>query len=88
MHGAAEAEAGSQTSQLGYSLGKGMTHYTATAPKPEFAAQETGCSFVSHQQAVGAGYFYGVTTVIPGSVSSVKALTGVTEQEQLPCPSA
>ena len=34
------------------------------------------------QQEVGAGYFDDVTTVIQGGSSSVKALTGSTEEEQ------
>jgi isocitrate lyase len=38
--------------------------------------------FVSHQQEVGTGYFDEVTTVIQGGSSSVKALTGSTEEEQ------
>jgi isocitrate lyase len=49
---------------------------------PEFAAREKGYTFVSHQQEVGAGYFDDVTTVIQGGSSSVKALTGSTEEEQ------
>ena len=51
-------------------------------PEPEFAAREQGYTFVSHQQEVGAGYFDDVTTVIQGGSSSVKALTGSTEEEQ------
>jgi hypothetical protein len=50
--------------------------------EPEFAAREKGYTFVSHQQEVGAGYFDDVTTVIQGGSSSVKALTGSTEEEQ------
>ena len=50
--------------------------------EPEFAAREDGYTFVSHQQEVGAGYFDEVTTVIQGGASSVKALTGSTEEEQ------
>ena len=49
---------------------------------PEFAAREQGYTFVSHQQEVGTGYFDDVTTVIQGGSSSVKALTGSTEEEQ------
>ncbi len=48
----------------------------------EFAAQERGYTFVSHQQEVGAGYFDDVTTTIQGGQSSVTALTGSTEEEQ------
>jgi len=50
--------------------------------EPEFKAREDGYTFVSHQQEVGAGYFDEVTTVIQGGASSVKALTGSTEEEQ------
>jgi isocitrate lyase len=50
--------------------------------EPEFKAREKGYTFVSHQQEVGAGYFDDVTTVIQGGSSSVKALTGSTEEEQ------
>ncbi|MCY1379650.1 Isocitrate lyase [compost metagenome] len=50
--------------------------------EPEFAARDKGYTFVSHQQEVGAGYFDDVTTVIQGGSSSVKALTGSTEEEQ------
>ena len=50
--------------------------------EPEFAAREQGYTFVSHQQEVGTGYFDEVTTVIQGGSSSVKALTGSTEEEQ------
>jgi isocitrate lyase len=48
----------------------------------EFAARDKGYTFVSHQQEVGTGYFDEVTTVIQGGHSSVKALTGSTEEEQ------
>jgi isocitrate lyase len=50
--------------------------------EPEFAARDKGYTFVSHQQEVGAGYFDDVTTVIQGGHSSVKALSGSTEEEQ------
>ena len=40
-------------------------------------------TFVSHQQEVGADKFDDVTTLIQGGQSSVKALTGSTEEEQL-----
>lgn len=65
-----------------YARGQGMKHYTQMVQQPEFAAREKGYSFVSHQQEVGAGYFDDVTTVIQGGASSVKALTGSTEEEQ------
>jgi isocitrate lyase len=50
--------------------------------EPEFAARDMGYTFVSHQQEVGAGYFDDVTTVIQGGSSSVKAMSGSTEEEQ------
>ncbi|MGH8444979.1 MAG: isocitrate lyase, partial [Solimonas sp.] len=65
-----------------YARGEGMKHYTQMVQEPEFAAREKGYTFVSHQQEVGAGYFDDVTTVIQGGSSSVKALTGSTEEEQ------
>ena len=48
--------------------------------KPEFAARDTRYTFVSHQQAVGAGYFDDVTTMIKGGSSRVKTVTGSTEE--------
>ena len=65
-----------------YARGEGMKHYVNMVQEPEFAAREQGYTFVSHQQEVGAGYFDDVTTVIQGGSSSVKALTGSTEEEQ------
>ena len=65
-----------------YAGGEGMKHYTEMVQEPEFAAREDGYTFVSHQQEVGAGYFDEVTTVIQGGASSVRALTGSTEEEQ------
>jgi isocitrate lyase len=65
-----------------YARGEGMKHYVEMVQEPEFAARDKGYTFVSHQQEVGAGYFDDVTTVIQGGSSSVKALTGSTEEEQ------
>jgi isocitrate lyase len=65
-----------------YARGEGMKHYTEMVQEPEFAARDKGYTFVSHQQEVGVGYFDDVTTVIQGGSSSVKALTGSTEEEQ------
>ena len=65
-----------------YARGEGMKHYVNMVQEREFAAREQGYTFVSHQQEVGAGYFDDVTTVIQGGSSSVKALTGSTEEEQ------
>jgi isocitrate lyase len=65
-----------------YAQGEGMKHYVEMVQEPEFKAREQGYTFVSHQQEVGAGYFDDVTTVIQGGSSSVKALTGSTEEEQ------
>ena len=57
-------------------------HDVNVVQEPEFVARYKGYIFVSHQQEIGAGYFHGVTTVIQGGSSSVKALTGSTEEEQ------
>ena len=65
-----------------YAGGEGMKHYVEMVQEPEFAARDKGYTFVSHQQEVGAGYFDDVTTVIQGGASSVKALTGSTEEAQ------
>jgi isocitrate lyase len=65
-----------------YARGEGMKHYVNMVQEQEFAARDKGYTFVSHQQEVGAGYFDEVTTVIQGGTSSVKALTGSTEEEQ------
>ena len=65
-----------------YANGEGMKHYVNMVQEPEFAARDKGYTFVSHQQEVGAGYFDDVTTVIQGGSSSVKALSGSTEEEQ------
>jgi len=65
-----------------YARGEGMKHYVNMVQEPEFQAREQGYTFVSHQQEVGTGYFDEVTTVIQGGSSSVKALTGSTEEEQ------
>ncbi|MBN3859305.1 isocitrate lyase [Neisseriaceae bacterium PsAf] len=61
---------------------RGMSAYVEKVQEPEFAARDRGYTFVSHQQEVGAGYFDDVTTVIQGGESSVKALTGSTEEDQ------
>ncbi len=61
---------------------RGMSAYVEKVQEQEFAARERGYTFVSHQQEVGTGYFDDVTTVIQGGSSSVKALTGSTEEEQ------
>ncbi len=48
----------------------------------EFADQDRGYSFVSHQQEVGTGYFDKVALAIQGGDSSVTALKGSTEEAQ------
>lgn len=48
----------------------------------EFAAQEIGYTFISHQQEVGTGYFDQVAECIQGGRSSVTALAGSTEEAQ------
>ncbi len=70
------------TFKFAHARGEGMKHYVNMVQEPEFAARQQGYTFVSHQQEVGAGYFDDVTTVIQGGSSSVKALTGSTEEEQ------
>ncbi len=65
-----------------YARGEGMRHYTEMVQEPALKARDKGYTFVSHQQEVGAGYFDDITTVIQGGSSSVKALTGSTEEEQ------
>ena len=47
-----------------------------------FPAIFTTGTFVSHQQEVGVGYLDEVTTVIQDGTSSVKALTGATEEDR------
>ena len=59
-----------------------MKHYIEMVQGPEFAGRERGYTFVSHQQAVGAGYFDDVTTVTQGGASSVTAFSGSTEEAQ------
>jgi isocitrate lyase len=61
---------------------RGMTAYVEKVQEPEFAARSRGYTFVAHQQEVGTGYFDEVTTVIHGGFSSVKALSGSTEEAQ------
>jgi isocitrate lyase len=61
---------------------RGMTAYVEKVQEPEFAARSRGYTFVAHQQEVGTGYFDEVTTVIQGGFSSVKALSGSTEEAQ------
>lgn len=65
-----------------YANGEGMKHYVNQVQEPEFAAAERGYTFVAHQQEVGAGYFDDITTTIQGSVSSVTAMSGSTEEDQ------
>jgi isocitrate lyase len=59
-----------------------MKHYVEHGAGAGIRSARKGYTFVSHQQEVGAGYFDDVTTVIQGGSSSVKALTGSTEEEQ------
>ena len=58
-----------------------MSAYVELQEK-EFAAQNRGYTFVSHQQEVGTGYFDEVANVIQAGQSSVTALTGSTEEAQ------
>jgi isocitrate lyase len=48
----------------------------------EFAAEKDGYTAAKHQREVGTGYFDTVNQVISGSLSSLSALHGSTEQEQ------
>ena len=60
-----------------------MTDYVEILQEEEFAAASRGHTFACHQQEVGAGDFDDVATVIQGGESSVTALTGSTEDEQV-----
>ncbi|MGF6710755.1 isocitrate lyase [Luteibacter sp. W1I16] len=48
----------------------------------EFAAEKDGYTAAKHQREVGTGYFDTVNQVISGSLSSLSALSGSTEEEQ------
>ena len=48
----------------------------------EFAAEKDGYTAAKHQREVGTGYFDTVNQVIAGSLSSLSALSGSTEEEQ------
>ncbi|MBB3226345.1 isocitrate lyase [Luteibacter sp. Sphag1AF] len=48
----------------------------------EFAAEKYGYTAAKHQREVGTGYFDQVNQVIAGSLSSLSALSGSTEEEQ------
>ncbi|SEP01622.1 isocitrate lyase [Luteibacter sp. UNC138MFCol5.1] len=48
----------------------------------EFAAEKDGYTAAKHQREVGTGYFDTVNQVIAGSLSSLSALTGSTEEDQ------
>ncbi|WP_243649199.1 isocitrate lyase [Luteibacter rhizovicinus] len=48
----------------------------------EFAAEKHGYTAAKHQREVGTGYFDQVNQVIAGSLSSLSALSGSTEEEQ------
>ncbi|UPG86062.1 isocitrate lyase [Luteibacter aegosomatis] len=48
----------------------------------EFAAEKDGYTAVKHQREVGTGYFDAVNQVIAGSLSSLSALSGSTEEAQ------
>ncbi len=62
-------------------VANGMTAYSALQER-EFADQEKGYTFVSHQQEVGTGYFDRLTDIIHGGQSSTTAMSGSTEAEQ------
>ncbi|MGE7137416.1 isocitrate lyase [Luteibacter sp. NPDC031894] len=48
----------------------------------EFAAEKDGYTAAKHQREVGTGYFDTVNQVIAGSLSSLSALNGSTEEQQ------
>jgi isocitrate lyase len=48
----------------------------------EFAAEKDGYTAAKHQREVGTGYFDKVNQVISGSLSSLSALSGSTEESQ------
>jgi isocitrate lyase len=48
----------------------------------EFAAEKDGYTAAKHQREVGTGYFDRVNQVISGSLSSLSALSGSTEESQ------
>ncbi|NID16266.1 isocitrate lyase [Luteibacter yeojuensis] len=48
----------------------------------EFAAEKDGYTAAKHQREVGTGYFDTVNQVIAGSLSSLSALSGSTEEQQ------
>lgn len=54
----------------------------------EFAAEKDGYTAAKHQREVGTGYFDEVNQVISGSLSSLSALSGSTEESQFPPASA
>jgi isocitrate lyase len=58
-----------------------MSAYVALQ-QAEFAAEAKGYTATKHQREVGAGYFDEVTQVVSSGTSSIKALTGSTEEAQ------
>ncbi|MDF4026641.1 isocitrate lyase [Luteibacter sp. PPL201] len=58
-----------------------MSAYVALQ-EAEFAAEKDGYTAVKHQREVGTGYFDAINQVIAGSLSSLSALDGSTEQTQ------
>lgn len=64
-----------------YSLA-GMTAYSETVQRKEFAAEENGYTATKHQREVGTGYFDVVSQIISGGTSSTMAMHGSTEEKQ------
>ncbi|MGH8501100.1 MAG: isocitrate lyase [Gammaproteobacteria bacterium] len=60
---------------------QGMTAYVELQQK-EFASESRGYTATKHQREVGAGYFDSVTSTVTGGASSLRALSGSTEEEQ------
>src|SRR2546422_606268 len=61
---------------------KGMVAYAELQGR-EFASERDGYAAVRHQEFVGVGYFDEVTQIATGGVSSVTAMEGSTEQQQV-----
>lgn len=60
----------------------GMTAYAEMIQNPEWVAEKLGYEAVRHQKAVGTEYFDAVLDTITGGESSIKAMSGSTEEEQ------
>lgn len=61
---------------------RGMAAYAEMIQNPEWAAEKLGYEAVRHQKTVGTEYFDTVLDTISGGESSIKAMSGSTEEEQ------